>query len=89
MNASRCCEAITAERMALLEGVTAERVAVVNALHEERIATLQDAELAAQRLIDYTLSRALELLIDHVLWRVFLGLAAARSFSRSGLDWSC
>jgi hypothetical protein len=67
-------EAITAERMALLEGVTAERVAVVNALHEERIATLHDAELSAQRLIDYTLNQRIELIINHVLWRVFLGL---------------
>ena len=60
--------------MALLEGVTAERVAVVNALHEERIATLKDAELATQRLIDYALNERIELLIDEVLWRVFLGL---------------
>ena len=67
-------EAITAERMALLEGVTAERVAVVSALHEERIATLKDAELATQRLIDYALNERIELLIDEVLWRVFLGL---------------
>lgn len=68
-------EAITAERKALLEGVTAERVAVVNALHEERIATLRDAEQAAQRLIDYTLNQRIELVINRVLWRVFLGLA--------------
>ena len=67
-------QAITAERMALLEGVTAERVAVVSALHEERIATLKDAELATQRLIDYALNERIELLIDEVLWRVFLGL---------------
>ena len=67
-------EAITAERMALLEGVTAERVAVVNALHEERIATLKDAELATQRLIDYALTQRIELLINHVLWRIFVGL---------------
>jgi hypothetical protein len=67
--------AITEERKALLEGITAERLAVINALHEERIATLRDAEGAAQRLIDYTLNEKVELLIDQILWRVFLGLA--------------
>jgi hypothetical protein len=45
-----------------------------HALHEERIATLHDAELSAQRLIDYTLNQRIELIINHVLWRVFLGL---------------
>ena len=68
-------EAITAERKALMEGVTGERIAVINALHEERIATLRDAEAISLRLIDYTLNERVELLIDRVLWRVFLGLA--------------
>lgn len=67
-------EAITAERKALMEGVSAERVAVVNALHEERIATLRDAESATQRLIDYTLNQRIELLIDRLLWRIFIGV---------------
>jgi hypothetical protein len=67
-------EAIAEERTALLEGVSAEEKAIVNALHEERIATLRDAELATQRLIDYALTQRLELIINHVLWRIFLGL---------------
>jgi hypothetical protein len=67
-------EAITAERIALLEALASERATVIDALHEERVATLKDAEATAQRLIDYTLGQRLDLLIDHVLWRVFLGL---------------
>ncbi len=66
---------ITAERQALMEQITGERLAVIEALHEERIATLKDAEASAQRLIDYTLDQRLSIFINHVLWRLFLGLA--------------
>jgi hypothetical protein len=66
--------AITGERMAVLAAIDSQRIAIVGALHEERVATFRDAEASAQRLIDYTLNQRIELLIDHVLWRLFFGL---------------
>jgi uncharacterized protein YjgD (DUF1641 family) len=66
--------AITGERMAVLAAIDSQRIAIVGALHEERVATFRDAEASAQRLIDYTLNQRIELLIDHVLWRLFYGL---------------
>ena len=65
---------ITGEREAVLSALSAERAIVIDALHEERIATLKDAELAAQRLVDFTLERRLVLFVNKVLWRVFVGL---------------
>ncbi len=67
-------EALTSERRAVLMAIDSQRVAVVEALHNERVATLADAEVAAQRLIDYTLDRRLAAFINVVLWRVFVGL---------------
>ncbi len=67
-------EAITAEREAVLAGLASERATVIEALHEERVATLKDAEAATQRLIDYTLEHQLEIFVDRVLWRVFVGI---------------
>lgn len=64
---------ISAEREALLAALAAERATVIEALHEERVATLKDAEASAQRLIDYTLRQRLEVLVNYVLLRVFLG----------------
>jgi flagellar biosynthesis/type III secretory pathway chaperone len=69
-------QAITAEREALLAALASERATVVEALHEERVGTLKDAEASAQRLIDYTLARRLELLVNYVLLRLFLGAVA-------------
>jgi len=65
---------ITGEREAVLSALSAERAIVIDALHEERVATLKDAELAAQRMVDYTLERRLILFVNKVLWRVFVGL---------------
>lgn len=66
-------QAVEAEREALLAALASERATVIAALHDERVATLTDAEAASRRLIDYTLEQRLELLVDHVLLRVFLG----------------
>jgi hypothetical protein len=66
-------QAITAERQALLAALASERATVIAALHDERVATLTDAEATSRRLIDYTMEQRLELLVDHVLLRVFLG----------------
>jgi len=66
-------KSITAEREALVAALASERAIAVEALHEERVATLRDAEISAQRLIDYTLSRKLELFVNHILLRIFLG----------------
>jgi hypothetical protein len=68
-------EALTAEREAVMAGLSAERAAVVEALHEERVATLKDAEAAAARLIDHALEYQLNVLINHVLLKIFLGAA--------------
>ena len=68
-------EAITAEREAVLAALSAERATVVEALHEERVATLKDAEAAAGRLIDHALEYQLNVLINHVLLKIFLGVA--------------
>jgi len=66
-------QALTAERDALLLALAQERALVLEALHAERVGTLTDAEASAERLIDYTLERRLTVVIDHVLWRLFLG----------------
>lgn len=68
-------EAITAEREAVLAALSAERATVVEALHEERVATLKDAEAAAERLIDHALEYQLNVLINHVLLKIFVGVA--------------
>ncbi len=65
--------ALTAERMALLAALAEERGLVLEALHEERVGTLADAEKSAERLIDHAFEQRLTMIIDHVLWRLFLG----------------
>jgi hypothetical protein len=69
-------QAITAEREALLAALASERATVIDALHEERVGTLKDAEASARRLIDYTLIEQVEVYVNHVLLRVFLGVVA-------------
>ena len=66
-------QALAEERAVVLAALAQERAVVLEALHAERVGTLTDAEASAERLIDYTLERRLTLVIDHVLWRLFLG----------------
>jgi len=66
-------KAITAERQALLAALAEERALVLEALHAERVGTLSDAETSAEHLIDYALEHRLTIVIDHILWRLFLG----------------
>lgn len=67
-------EAITAEREAVLAALSSERATVIEALHEERVATLKEAEAAAERLIDHALDYQLNILVNRILWRVFVGI---------------